>query len=174
MVSQLQPTVTPLLERRNYRGSTILHSHVSFAPGFSSLLNVLKPGAAVPFPLPPPPPSTTVFPSLGFSYLPDNLIPATFSLFFCLFLDSLVWVFWRSAICCPPLAASLSHAPTTLSIHCLLQLRCFNQIASGLPSIYADLFHVGFATFRPLLGFFCTPTVTSFYRALLCMGLAYI
>jgi hypothetical protein len=34
------------------------------------------------FPFPPPPPSTTVFPPLGSSYLPDDLASTAFSLFF--------------------------------------------------------------------------------------------
>jgi hypothetical protein len=47
--------------------------HVPFAPGYSSLLNVPRPGPPVPFPLPSPPPFMAIFPPLGSSYLPDDL-----------------------------------------------------------------------------------------------------
>jgi hypothetical protein len=54
-VSKLQPSrhPPPLPERRNYRGggmaSTIPPPHISFAPSFSSLLDVLRLGAPRPF-----------------------------------------------------------------------------------------------------------------------------
>jgi hypothetical protein len=39
---------------------------------------------------------------------------------------------------------------------------------------FGDLLCTDFATLRPLLGFFRAPTMTSFYRALLCMGSTYM
>jgi hypothetical protein len=39
--------------------------------------------------------------------------------------------------------------------------------------VSTDLLRASFATLRPLLSFFCAPTATSFYRALLCMGSTY-
>jgi hypothetical protein len=125
------------------------------------------------FPLPLPPPSTAVFPPLGSSYLPDDLASMAFSLFFRLFLGSPIWVFRCLAIRYPPPVASPSRAPTASSIHRLLQLRCSGQIASRLPSVFANLLRAGFAVLRPLLGFFRAPTATSFHRALLCTGSAY-
>jgi hypothetical protein len=125
------------------------------------------------FPLPPPPPSIAVFLPLGSSYLPDDLAPTAFSLFFCLFLGSLVWVFWHSAIRGPLPAVGLSCAPTASSIHRLLQLRCFGQIASRLPYVFANLLRAGFDALHPLLGFFRAPTETSFHRSLLCTRSAY-
>jgi hypothetical protein len=85
--------------------------HFPLAPGSSSLLDVPRPGAPIPFPLPSPPPSTAVFPTLGSSYLSDDLAPTAFSLFFRLFLGSLVWVFRRLTIRYPPPTASPSRAP---------------------------------------------------------------
>jgi CHASE2 domain-containing sensor protein len=40
-------------------------------------------------------------------------------------------------------------------------------------AVSADLLRAGFATLHPLLGFFRTPTTTSFHCALLCMGSTY-
>ena len=152
--------------------SAILPPHVPFALGSSSLLNVPRPGAPIPFPLPLPPPSAAVFLPLGSSYLPMiqpwRLFPC-----FLVFLGSLVWVFRHPVIRCPPPVACLSCAPTASSIHHLLQLLCSGQITSGLPSVSTDLLRTGFAAFRPLLGFFCAPTATSFHRALLCTRSAY-
>ena len=62
--------------------SIIPPPHVPFALGTSSLLDILRPGALIPFPLPSPPSSTAIFPPLRSSYLPDNIAPAAFSLFF--------------------------------------------------------------------------------------------
>jgi hypothetical protein len=57
--------VTPLPKRRNYRGggmaSTIPPPHVPFASGYSSLLDVPRPGVPVPFLHPPPLPSRFLF-----------------------------------------------------------------------------------------------------------------
>ena len=104
----------------------------------------------------------------------DRLFSSVFSLFFllvfgfpCLGLPAL------GNLLCPSPVVGLSRTPTVSSIHRLLQLRCFDQIASGLPSVSADLLRDGFAAFSPLLGFFRTPTVTSFHHALLCTGSAY-
>jgi hypothetical protein len=77
------------------------------------------------FPLPPPLPSMTIFPPLGSNYLPDDLAPTAFSLFFRLFLGSPVWVFRRLAVHYPPPTAGPSRSPTASSIHRLFQLRCF-------------------------------------------------
>jgi hypothetical protein len=40
-------------------------------------------------------------------------------------------------------------------------------------AVSADLLRSGFAALRPLLSFFCAPTVMSFHRALLCTGSTY-
>jgi hypothetical protein len=165
----------------------------------------LDPVSPVPFPLPPSLPSTTIFPPLGSSYLPDDLAPAGFVFLLCPFFPGRPFCssFPRWVGSCaglvsvpymdPPLPSKLGCdrlfpptfslffrlflgfsasanllSSTTSSIHHLLQLRCSGQIASRLPSVFADLLRINFVALHPLLGFFRTPTVTSFHRALLC------
>jgi hypothetical protein len=99
--------------------STIPPPYVPFAPGSSSLLNVHRPGAPIPFPHPPPPPSQFLF-----------------------------WCF------------------VVLLFYLFLYFLSFFVVST-------DLLRAGFAVLRPLLSFFCTPTATSFHRALLCTRSTY-
>jgi hypothetical protein len=65
-----------------------------------------------------------------------------------------------------------SSIPVFVLVFCciiFLSVLCF----LGYFAVSADLLRAGFAALRPLLGFFPSPTVTSFHCTLLCMGSMY-